>query len=58
MYLITCKEWIVGCARIISQAVGLYFLQSIQVMQVAVVLQQLTLSGIWFISIILFIEEL
>lgn len=58
MYLIICKEWTAGCASIISQAVELYFLQSIQVVQIVVVLQQMTVSGIWFLSIFLLIEEL
>lgn len=58
VYPIRCNEWIVGCASIISQAVELYFLQSIPVVQVVVVLQQLAMSGIWFLSIFLLIKEL
>lgn len=54
---IICKEWIVGCVSIISQAVELYLLQSIQV-EAVVVLEELSVSGIWFLSILLFIEEL
>lgn len=58
MDLIICKESTPACASIISQAVELYFLQSIPVVQVVVVSQQMTVSGIWFLSIFLLTEEL
>lgn len=35
-----------------------YYFQSVQVVQVIVVLQQLTMSGIWFLSSFFLVQEL
>lgn len=54
MYLTIGKEGIVGCASSIHlPSCGALFLPSIPVVQVAVELQQLALSGIWFLSFFL-----